>query len=216
MNISCVIFDLDGTLVDSEGLCNQVLLDLLPDLNCSLGEMLSLYRGQQLDLIIEDLELRLARKLPANFEQVYRAQVADLFDTELRTMPGVSEMLATIPYPMCVASSGPLGKIKKALSVSRLEHFFGDDVFSSYQIQSWKPEPDLFLHAAKLMGFSPDECAVIEDSKLGVQAGVSAGMHTIHYAPDGVTFSEYNSNVFSSMSELPNLLGCPPLKPGNT
>lgn len=207
MNISCVIFDLDGTLVDSEGLGNQALLDLIPDFSCSLGEMLIRYRGLHFASIVEDIESRLARKLPANFEHDYRERVAELFDNELRPISGVSKMLKTISYPMCVASSGPPDKIRRALSVCHLDHFFGDDVFSSYEIQSWKPEPDIFLHAAKVMGFQPDQCAVIEDSQPGVQAAVSAGMHTFHYTPEDDSIDDLSTITFNSMSELPNLLG---------
>ncbi|MDF1811526.1 MAG: HAD hydrolase-like protein [Verrucomicrobiales bacterium] len=91
MNISCIIFDLDGTLVDSEGLCNQAFLDLLPELDCSLDEMITRYRGQKLALILADIEKRIGRKLPADFEKHYRARISELFDTELDPMPVVPE-----------------------------------------------------------------------------------------------------------------------------
>ena len=74
MDIACVIFDLDGTLVDSEGLCNQAFLDLLPELDCSLQSMVARYRGQKLAPILTDIEQRISRKLPADFEQNYRAR----------------------------------------------------------------------------------------------------------------------------------------------
>ena len=208
MNIACVIFDLDGTLVDSEGLCNQAFLDLLPELNCSLEHMVTRYRGQKLAPILADIEQRLALKLPSGFEQNYRARVAELFDTELLPMPGVSEMLSSVGYPICAASSGPLEKINKALSVSSLSHFFGDNVFSSYEVGSWKPDPGLFLHAAKAMGYPPESCAVIEDSQPGIQAAISAGMQSFLYSPEGSIISDHNAVVFKSMRELPHLLGC--------
>lgn len=55
----CVIFDLDGTLVDSEGLCNQAFLDLLPQLNESVESLTLRYRGKKLAPILADLESRL-------------------------------------------------------------------------------------------------------------------------------------------------------------
>ena len=54
---------------------------------------------------------------------------------------------------------------------------FGDErIFSSQDVGRGKPEPDLFLHAARQMGVPPERCAVVEDSPLGVQAAVAAGM----------------------------------------
>jgi beta-phosphoglucomutase-like phosphatase (HAD superfamily) len=87
MKIKCVIFDLDGTLVDSEGLCNQAFLDLLPDLSLSPGELVRRYRGQKLALILSDIEREIGRKLPSGFEKDYRVRVAELFDSELVPIP---------------------------------------------------------------------------------------------------------------------------------
>ena len=206
MEIACVIFDLDGTLVDSEGLCNQAFLDLLPELDCPLEHMIDRYRGRKLTPILEDIEQRISRKLPADFEHVYRSRVAELFDAELRPMPGVLEMLESVSYPVCVASSGPREKINKALSVSSLSRFFNNNVFSSYEVGSWKPDPGLFLHAARVMGYSPQNCAVIEDSQPGIQAAVAAGMRAFLYSSRHCVSSNLDPVVFTSMKELPNLL----------
>jgi len=63
----CVIFDLDGTLVDSEGLCNQAFLDLLPQLSDTLESLIQRYRGKKLAPILADLEGRLCQSLPDAF-----------------------------------------------------------------------------------------------------------------------------------------------------
>ena len=206
MQIECVIFDLDGTLVDSEGLCNQAFLDLLPDLKMSLDELVDRYRGQKLAPILADLEKQIHRKIPAGFEEAYRLKVAELFDSELRPMPGASEMLGKLGRPTCIASSGPLEKIHKALSVSSLTEFFGENVFSSYEIDSWKPDPGLFLHAAEMMGFDPENCAVVEDSLPGIQAAGRAGMTSFLYSQANHIAFPHNSIVFNSMRDLPSLI----------
>ncbi|MGR6465853.1 HAD-IA family hydrolase [Rhizobium sp. PAMB 3182] len=181
----CVIFDLDGTLVDSETLCNQAFLDLLPDLNEPVSSLLLRYRGRKLTNIFSDLEARLSMTLPGDFEQTYRARVAELMQSELRPMPGVAGMLANLIYPKCIASSGPPAKIMQALDICSLSTHFGPHLYSSHTVGSWKPEPDLFLHAAKSMGFAPSECVVVEDSDVGVEAAMRAGMHAFHYLPGG-------------------------------
>ncbi|MDD5125112.1 HAD hydrolase-like protein, partial [Methylovulum sp.] len=73
----CIIFDLDGTLVDSEGLCNQAFLDLLPQLNDTVESLIQRYRGKKLASILVDIESRLCQSLPDTFEQHYRQRVAE-------------------------------------------------------------------------------------------------------------------------------------------
>jgi len=66
-------------------------------------------------------------------------------------------------------------KIRNNLTVTGLIDAFQDRMFSCYEIQRWKPNPDIFLYVAKNMGYKPDECAVIEDSAVGVQAALAGG-----------------------------------------
>ena len=84
-----------------------------------------------------------------------------------------------------VASSGPPAKIRQALELTGLAGFFGERLFSSYEVGFWKPDPRLFLHAAKQMGAAPASCLVVEDSAAGVAAAVAAGMRAVQYLPGG-------------------------------
>lgn len=206
MPIGCIIFDLDGTLVESEELCNQAFLDLLPHLDDTRQSLIRRYRGLKLSHILSDIENRTGEKLPATFEAAYRRRVSDLFSTHLRPVEGVISMLEGLPTPRCVASSAPRSKIQQALTVSGLSRFFEDRVFSSYEVGFWKPHPGLFLHAASAMGFSPPQCAVVEDSAVGIKAALAAGMTAFHYQPDeDLSFAD-GAISFSKMSRLPGLL----------
>jgi HAD superfamily hydrolase (TIGR01509 family) len=199
-----IIFDLDGTLVDSERLCNQAFVDLLPSLNETVDELVHLYRGKRLVEILNDLERRVPTRLPDKFEQIYRERVSALFATDLKAIDGAAEMLRNLSHPFCIASSGPPEKIIQALAVTGLSEYFGDRFFSSYVVGSWKPEPGLLLHAATKMGFSPQQCVVIEDSEIGLQAAEAAGMRALHFVPD--MRLPKASNAFSEMSALPSIL----------
>lgn len=199
-----VIFDLDGTLVDSETLCNQALRDVIPAIPDAVEALVDRYRGMKLADTLRDIEIRLGMALPGNIVQLYRQRVTELFDTDLNPVEGVTEMLATLPYPFCIASSGPPEKIAHALSVTGLAPYFGDRIFSAYVVGSWKPEPGLFLHAAAAMGSSPEHCVVVEDSPVGLEAAASAGMQALHYAPHEIASTV--GDRFSSMSALPALL----------
>ncbi len=183
----CILFDLDGTLVDSETLGSRALLELLPQLDASASELLVRYRGMKMAAILADLEHRLGEPLPRDFEPVYRAHVATLFDRSLTAMPGAAPMLAALPFPRCVASSGPRAKIEHALQVTGLRPHIGDRIFSAYEVGSWKPDPGLFLHAAAAMGFTPAQCIVVEDSEVGLAAAEAAGMRAIHFVGDAHT-----------------------------
>ncbi|MEO0377993.1 MAG: HAD-IA family hydrolase [Cyanobacteria bacterium P01_A01_bin.17] len=202
----CLIFDLDGTLVDSEKLCNQAFLDLLPELNVSTDTLMNRYRGKKLALILADLEQQLGSRLPDSFEDRYRQHVSELFSSYLKPIPGVPEMLEINRYPCCIASSGPLAKICHALQVSRLAPYFHNRVFSSYEIGSWKPDPGLFLYAANVMGFEPERCVVIEDSPVGIEAAIAAGMMALQYIQQDGLQRHPASQSFSDMSALQPLL----------
>lgn len=199
-----VIFDLDGTLVDSEKLCNQALIDLLPFVTDSVENLILAYRGKKLATILANIEIKFGEKLPTDFEVTYRRRVDELFQLHLQPITGVPEMLEALDYPCCIASSGPMTKIRQALAVTGLADYFGNNLFSSYDVGSWKPEPGLFLHAAQTMRFSPEQCVVIEDSDLGIEAAQLAGMLALKYSDQ----KEHQGglNGFSDMKLLPKYL----------
>ena len=152
MKLSCIIFDLDGTLVDSEYICNQAFLDLLPELNDSVKTLTQHYRGQKLSLILADIEKRIKRSLPTQFEVDSRQRVSELFSSQLKPMPNVIEMLNSIRLATCIASSGSPEKIWQALQLSGLGTYFNNRIFSSYEVGSWKPEPGSFNTPQKQWG----------------------------------------------------------------
>ena len=206
MKSSCIIFDLDGTLVDSEYLCNQAFLDLLPELNESVGTLTQRYRGQKLSLIFADIEQRLKHNLPKQFEIDYRQHVSELFSSQLKPMPNVIEMLNSIRFPICIASSAPTKKIRQALQVSGLSIYFDNHIFSSYEVGSWKPEPLFFQHAASTMGFAPAQCVVVDDSNIGIEAACAAKMFALQYRPNEDCPTFPGAITFSDMSEIPKLM----------
>jgi HAD superfamily hydrolase (TIGR01509 family) len=177
----CVIFDLDGTLVDSEPLCSKAFLDLLPDLEDTVTGLMRRYTGLRMADVLSDLSSRLGRRLDGDFDRQYRRHLASLYDSHLTPMPGAVDALARLGYPMCVATNGPVAKMHHGLRVTGLSGFFGPNVFSAYEVGHWKPEPQLFLHAARTMGYAPECCVVLEDSEAGLAAGRAAGMHVVRF-----------------------------------
>ncbi|MFZ6735076.1 HAD-IA family hydrolase [Undibacterium sp. Ji42W] len=205
---ACLIFDCDGTLVDSEGLCNLGLQIELQRYGVeeNLAELTQRFRGRKLADICKILSQQHDLHLGEDFILSYRRTVDLLFEESLQAIPGVIEVLQQFDLPMGVASAGPPQKIRKALDLTGLSRFFGARIFSSYDISSWKPEPDLFLHAARQMGFAPADCVVIEDSGVGIQAAIAAGMQACWFGDAGQVATYPQVPRFSSMNELPFLL----------
>ena len=205
---SLIIFDCDGVLVDSETLGNRVLVAAAGECGVAmeLEEAVTLFRGCKMADCVATLAGRLGRPLPDDFVATVRARTAAAFRAELRAVDGVHAALAEIRVPVCVASSGPREKIELALSVTGLLPRFEGRVFSAYDVGRWKPEPDLFLHAAAAFGVAPGACVVVEDSVLGVRAGLAAGMTVFGYAPlerDAADLAGLGARVIRHMGELP-------------
>ncbi|MFD3453456.1 HAD family hydrolase [Streptomyces sp. NPDC058691] len=182
MRYDLVIFDNDGVLVDSEPIANHVLADLLTEHGhpTTYEESLRDYMGSAMHRVHDLVAERSGRRLPEDFDATYYARVFEGFRRELQPVPGVAAVLEKLDadgVPYCVASSGSHERIRVALRKTGLYGHFGEErIFSSQDVGRGKPAPDLFLHAAGVMGFAPERCAVVEDSPLGVRAAVAAGM----------------------------------------
>jgi len=205
-----VIFDSDGTLVDSERLGNRVLVDYVGELGLplSLEEALIQFRGGKMADTLLYIEQRLGSRLPDDFIVELRARMASVFYDRLQPMPGVESVLQRLSLPFCVASSGPREKIELSLRATGLFPYFQGRIFSAYELGSWKPEPDLFLHAAQILGVVPERCAVVEDSIKGVKAGIAAGMTVFGYAhpENNARLEGLGARLFAHMDELLPLL----------
>jgi len=204
----CLLFDNDGTLVDSERLSSIAYVRLFSNYDVALDadELVTKYKGMQLAKIIEDIADEHNVIVSDNFIPQYRSIVADLFEQELKPIDGIHEALEQLPYPKAVVSSGPPEKIEQTLRICNLTDYFGKNIFSSYDLGSWKPEPAIYLHAAKNMGYSPENCYAIEDSMAGLAAGSRAGMKTFFYNVHNEESPCESITSFTSMHDFPILI----------
>lgn len=178
-----IIFDCDGTLVDSETIGVQVLAEVAAESGAvfDAADTLEHLRGLKMTECVARIEALCGVKLPQAYVPEVRLRMAEAFRLRLQPMPGARELLASLTQPFCVASSGPRAKIELSLSLTGLAPLVNGRLFSSYEVGSWKPEPGIFLHAAAALGVAPAECAVVEDSEPGVRAGLAAGMRVFAY-----------------------------------
>ncbi len=183
--IKGVIFDMDGVLIDSEPIHKKTFLQYLKELDVNLtpadhDAFIGTTNRQIFARLKEQYSLADSiATLVEGYEQRYMAALqAENVDAPI---PGVLELVAGLKHEghkMAVASSSPRQHIDLILEMLGLSSFFVASV-SGNEVTHSKPAPDIFLRASSLLGLSPKECLVIEDSYNGVTAAKAAGMACI-------------------------------------
>jgi len=189
MTIKFVIFDMDGTLVDSELCAAQALCDVWPELPMTAEEMNNDYRGMRFAAKLNVLSDRYGIEIPEGTEQRLRDMEVVLGETMITVNPGVVSVLDGLEergINFCIASNAP--KVKTLRNANRCNiarYFENRAVYSAHDLQAWKPAPDMFLHAAQSEGVKPEQCLVVEDSEAGIKAGLAAKMKVVFYDAHG-------------------------------
>lgn len=205
--IKCIIFDCDGILVDSEPIAISTLVNMAIALGAPIDYEFGIreFQGNSMGGVMEIIQGLIKQPLPDNFEQKYRKTSFERFTKELQPIPNITEVIQQLSIPYCVASSGPPHKIQHTLKTVGLLPYFKDHIFSCYQLNRWKPDPAIYIHAAKTMGFHPTECLVVEDSLPGVEAGIASGATVYAYATnshDKEALAEAGGILFYEMLDL--------------
>lgn len=143
---------------------------------------LNFFSGKSIKSTFKHIEKLIKKELLNQFEKEYRKRTFEAFKTDLKPIKGIHSLLNKITLSYCVASSGPIEKIKMNLTTTDLIKKFENRIFSSYEIGSWKPNPEIFEYAAEKMGFRPNECAVIEDSIAGIKTAKRGGFDVFGFA----------------------------------
>ncbi|MCL7931456.1 HAD-IA family hydrolase [Halomonas llamarensis] len=213
MFLPLLLFDCDGTLVDSEPLLAEEMAIGLNAIGLpfAVSDYMGEFRGARFRRIVAELQKRhgeVAADQLNIMESAMRANLAERLASKLTTIPGAREALNQLSaYPSAVVSNGPENKIRTALHTTGLSEHFGERLFSGYTANCWKPEPCLHLHAASIMGFAARDCIAIDDALIGVQAALEAGMTVIHLNrfPDAEITPE-GAIMISSMHQLPTIV----------
>ena len=218
-NIQCILFDCDGVLVDSEAIVNKYFSKELKKLGIVLSEeeLLKRFTGKSAKTVFIELEKSFGIRFAQTDINDMLKLIASHLTKELKAISGINSFLNFLQKEhraFCVASSGTLEKIHNSLQVTNLSSYFPTlHIFSAEQVSLGKPHPDLFLLAAKSMGFSSKDCLVIEDSVPGIQAAQAAGMSVIGFS--GGTHAKYSwyknllaetgVEIFSQFKTIENL-----------
>jgi beta-phosphoglucomutase-like phosphatase (HAD superfamily) len=202
--IQAVIFDCDGTLVDSETLGGRAMYETAAKYGCTLDEhtLVQACLGSNMLLSIEMMNRHSPTPMPECFAPEVRALMADKFQKELVEIAGAKALLTELVargIPFAMATNGPRAKAELTLGLTGLLPFFQtpakhpplkadgspcqDRLFSAYEFDTFKPDPQLFELSAAALGVPFRACAAVEDSLSGLRAGVAANMQVFSVVP---------------------------------
>lgn len=200
MEKKLIIFDCDGVLVDSEYESSKVFVEALSEYgySISLEECIRKFTGISehtcRNIIMEESGLF----IPEDYWQKAQKDLSKAYETNLVSlMQPVLAMLQNHCIPKCVASNSSKKHILDCLEFTDQLHYFSEaSIFSSKQVARPKPAPDLFLFAANTMGVAPENCIVVEDSVIGAEAAIAAGMEVFFFLGGShAIFDSYQSKV---------------------
>lgn len=209
MNVVAVVFDLDGVIVDSEQVWDDVREAYVHETGGSYPaqaarDMMGMSSPEWSRYMAEAL------RVPGSPEEINAAIVERMlarYGEEPPLIPGAVEAVRRIAarLPLAIASSSNPELIEVVLRASGLRDLF-EAAVSSQEVARGKPSPDVYLEAARRLGADPSRCGAVEDSHNGIRSAKAAGMRVVavpnpHYPPDDEAL-ELADVVVSSIDEL--------------
>jgi beta-phosphoglucomutase family hydrolase len=183
--IRAVIFDMDGVIVESESAHVEAEKRVLSKYGISISaDELHEYAGTTAKKMFSELTKKYRLKVKA--EKLLREKEQILFkflEEDAEPTKGIIELLVRLKerdVKLCIGSSSPMKQVDYILNKLNIACLFEYAVGSDNILHS-KPDPEIFLKAAAGLGLKPQECLVVEDAKLGVEAAKRAGMKCIGY-----------------------------------
>jgi HAD superfamily hydrolase (TIGR01509 family) len=178
-----LICDCDGVIIDSEIVCDRILMDMLREAypGRDLAPALAGSFGLQTSDILVRLAAHLEEALPPGFFERLDQAIIETLQREAAPIRGVREALEQISLPVAVASNSSRDWIELSVARAGLSQRIGEAIFSADRVSRPKPAPDVYLLAARESGVAPARCLVVEDSETGVAAALAAGMSVIGF-----------------------------------
>ncbi len=192
MMFEAVLFDCDGVLVDSEAITCGVLRDMFEEQGwrMSLAECMQRFVGHTVKSQRSLIEANTGVPLTDDWLQHFFQRRNERLQRSITAIDGVHAAVAHA-HERCqgriaVASGADRFKVEMMLAQVGLLSFFEGRIFSGHEMPRSKPHPDVYWAAAAHLQVDPLRCLVVEDTTVGITAGVAAGATVWAYAPQGV------------------------------
>ena len=217
-NISCLIYDIDGLLLDTEGIYTEVTQQIVGEYGKVFdwsvkGKIIGRRAIQAAEIIVDSLDLPIT---PQDYLDSRKNVLLEKFK-DTAALPGAKEMTTHfydlgIPQALATSSSSPMFEAKFEKHKKWFSQFTqiikGDDP----ELKEGKPAPDIFLLAAKRLGVDPAACLVFEDAPTGTEAALAAGMSVVVVPDPNMDHCHYKnaSQIISSLKDFdPEYWGLP-------
>lgn len=186
--IQNIIFDFDGVLVDSEIIASRAFSIYLAkrDIILTEQEFCSAYAGIRIVDVISRLSSRFNIKDKDDFFKEIILISNNIYNNELTTTKGIKKLLDIIHHKKLICSNSSKERIIKGLiKVNLIDYFDENNIFSRDMVDKPKPDPDVYLKAIEVTGINPKKTIIIEDSVVGIKAGIAAGIKVIGLTSGG-------------------------------
>jgi beta-phosphoglucomutase-like phosphatase (HAD superfamily) len=179
--IKNIIFDFDGVLVDSEILVAKAMRKYLAEKNITFEENeFSKFAGKKTFQVISELSSLFNILDKQSFFNDVMSLANDLFSKELEVVFGVNHFLENTNHNRFIGSNSNKERIKRGLKIVGIDCYFNEDSISSFDLVGKpKPEPDVYQRLIDIANLDKKETIIIEDSAVGIQAGVATGVKVI-------------------------------------
>ena len=184
MRFAALLFDFDGVLIESEYAGNRQIADFLTAAGhpTTAEESMEHFMGLAGPDFLRAIERRIGTGLPAGFHEAREAEdrraMAHGYDAVAGAVAFVRSLAPDLPR--AIVSSSPTAWIDRHLRHIGLRDAFGDHLYSGREhVTRGKPAPDLYLHAARVLGVPIERSAILEDSPVGATGAVASGAYVI-------------------------------------
>ena len=185
--IKNIIFDFDGVLVDSEILVAKAFAKYMQNFGIDIDEKeFASFAGKKTVQVIEILSKKYSIKDQEKFFRDIMEIASNIYKKELTTVKGAYDFVSNLKLNMFIGSNSMKERIIDGLQRVKLDKYFQPkQVYSFDQVDKPKPDPDIYLKAIQDNNLLKNQTIIIEDSAVGVMAGVAAGVKVIGLTAGG-------------------------------
>lgn len=184
VRFDALLFDFDGVLIESEASGNRHIAEWLTAAGhpTTVEESMAHFMGLAGPDFLSAIERKIGRPLPPEFHRDREIENRRVLDAGVDEVAGAVAFVRSLPnqLPRAIVSSSSSAWIRRHLDHIGLSDAFGEHIYSGKEhVERGKPAPDLYLHAARMLGVDIGRSAILEDSPVGATGAVASGGHVI-------------------------------------